>query len=157
MLEESERHQRGTGGQEEAVPQSQRYSRRARGTPVGPEVLLQSPRHPVRSPEQPFRPECGFGRLVVFALIAAVTVHAVRVEHHLELVAGLLQGVHEQQGVLVMDVVISRAVGEAQGSGKGSVARLPVGRGRLRPCLRHRLRNCSRSRFRNRNSHRRRS
>ena len=144
-------------GTREGREGKRKQSRRTRGASTEPEVLLQSPRHPVRSPEQPFRPECGFGRLVVFALIAAVTVHAVRVEHHLELVAGLLQGVHEQQGVLVMNIVISRAVGEAQGSRKGSVARLPVGRGKLRPCLGHRLRNCSRSRLRNRNSHRRRS
>ena len=64
--------------------------------------------------QQPLCPEGRFGGLVVFTLVAAVAVHAVGIEHHLELAAGLLQGVHQQQGVLIVHVVVAGAVGQAQ-------------------------------------------
>ena len=48
------------------------------------------------------------------ALVAAVAVHPVRVDHQFELGAGLLQGIGKHQGVLEMDIVVTGAVSQLQ-------------------------------------------
>ena len=50
----------------------------------------------------------------VGSLVAAVAVHAVRVDHEIETLSGLLEGVNELEGILEMDVVVTGAVGEFQ-------------------------------------------
>lgn len=45
---------------------------------------------------------------------AAVAVHSVRVYHEVELLAGLLKGIDELEGVLEMHIVIAGTMGELQ-------------------------------------------
>ena len=48
----------------------------------------------------------------MLSLLAAVSVHSVRIYHQIELTAGLLKGVHQLEGVLEVNVVVTRAVGQ---------------------------------------------
>ena len=48
------------------------------------------------------------------ALVAAVAVEAVGVEHQFEVLAGFLEGVNQEQSVLIVDIVVTGAVGEAE-------------------------------------------
>ena len=51
--------------------------------------------------------------MVVFegmgALVAAVAVEAVGVEHQFEVLAGFLEGVNQEQSVLIVDIVVTGA------------------------------------------------
>lgn len=47
-------------------------------------------------------------------MVAAVAVHAVRINHQLEFLAGFLEGVHQLEGALEMDIVITCAVGNLE-------------------------------------------
>lgn len=60
---------------------------------------------------QVVEPEGVVGVLEMGALIAAVAVHSVWVDHKVEAFAVAVEGVQELEGVLVMDVVIAGAVG----------------------------------------------
>ena len=59
-------------------------------------------------------PEGVVGVLEVGALVAAVAVHAVWVDHEVEAFAVAVEGVYKQKGVLVVDVVVAGAVGQFQ-------------------------------------------
>ena len=59
---------------------------------------------------QVVEPEGVVGVLEVRALVAAVAVHAVRVDHEVEAFAVAVEGVYEQKGVLVVDVVVAGRV-----------------------------------------------
>ena len=48
------------------------------------------------------------------ALVAAVAVHAVRVDHEVEFLSCLLHGIQKLEGILVMDIVITGAVCQLQ-------------------------------------------
>ena len=48
----------------------------------------------------------------VVALVAIVAVHAVRVDHEVELLAFTVEDIQELEGVLVMDVVVTGTVGQ---------------------------------------------
>ena len=48
------------------------------------------------------------------ALITIVAMHAVRVDHEVELLAGAVEGIQELERILVVDVVVSGAVGQLQ-------------------------------------------
>lgn len=50
--------------------------------------------------------------LEVGALVAAVAVHSVWVDHKVEAFAVAVEGVQELEGVLVVDVVVAGAVGQ---------------------------------------------
>ena len=50
----------------------------------------------------------------VVALVAVIAVHAVRVDHEVELLAFAVEDITELEGVLVMDVVVTGAVGQFQ-------------------------------------------
>ena len=62
-------------------------------------------------PFQVFQPESIVGILVVEALVAAVAVHAVGIDHEVEVRTDPMEGVDELQGVLVVDVVVAGAMG----------------------------------------------
>ena len=64
--------------------------------------------------EQPFEPEGAVVLQGVGALVATVAVEAVGINHEIEMPAGLLEGVDEDEGVLEVDVVVAGAVGEAE-------------------------------------------
>ena len=55
-------------------------------------------------------PESVVGVLEVGALVAAVAVHAIRVDHKVEAFVVAVEGVHEKKGVLVVDVVVAGRV-----------------------------------------------
>ena len=59
-------------------------------------------------------PEVVVGLLEVGALVAAVAVEAVWVDHEVELLAGFVESVQELKGVLVMDVIVTCAMGQFQ-------------------------------------------
>jgi len=61
---------------------------------------------------QILEPEVLVGRVEVGALIAAVAVHAVRIDHEFEIGPLTLQGVYELQGILEVHVVVSGSVGD---------------------------------------------
>ena len=72
---------------------------------------------------QVFQPEGAVGFLEVVALIAVVAVHAVGVDHEVEVLSRLVQGIQELEGVLVVDVVVTGAVSQFQhyrSGGRGS-------------------------------------
>ena len=69
---------------------------------------------PALLPFQVMQPESTVLRTEVFSLIAAVTVHAVRINHEIEFLACLLESVYELQGILEMYIVISCTVGQLQ-------------------------------------------
>ena len=48
----------------------------------------------------------------VVALVAVVAVHAVRVDHEVELLAFTVEGIQELEGVLVVDIIISCTMGQ---------------------------------------------
>ena len=50
--------------------------------------------------------------LEVFALVAVVAVHAVGVDHEVEVLAGFVKGVEELEGILMVNVVVTGAVSE---------------------------------------------
>lgn len=50
----------------------------------------------------------------VGALVAAVAVETVGVNHQFEMFACFLEGIDEDEGVLEVDVVVTGAVGEAE-------------------------------------------
>ena len=60
---------------------------------------------------QVLKPKGVVGVLEVGALVAAVAVHSVWVDHKVEAFAVAVEGVQELEGVLVMDVVVAGAVG----------------------------------------------
>ena len=60
---------------------------------------------------QVLEPEGVVGVLEVGALVAAVAVHAVWVDHEVKAFAVAVEGVQELEGVLVVDVVVAGAVG----------------------------------------------
>ena len=64
--------------------------------------------------EEMTEPEFAVGILEVGALVATVAVHSVRVDHEVELFACFLEGVDEEEGVLVVYVVVTCAVGDFQ-------------------------------------------
>lgn len=51
------------------------------------------------------------------ALIAAVAVHAVGIDHKVEVGADAMEGVDKLQGVLVVDVIVSGAVSDLEHDG----------------------------------------
>ena len=59
-------------------------------------------------------PEVVVGLLEVGALVAAVAVEAVWVDHEVELLAGFVESVEELEGILVVDIVITCAMGQFQ-------------------------------------------
>ena len=61
---------------------------------------------------QVVEPEGVVGVLEVGALVAAVAVHAVWVDHEVEAFAVAMEGIQEQEGVLMVDVVVAGAVGQ---------------------------------------------
>ena len=50
----------------------------------------------------------------VVALITIVAMHAVRVDHEVELLAGTMEDIQKLEGILMMDVVVSGAVSQLQ-------------------------------------------
>ena len=61
-----------------------------------------------------FEPEFVVGILEMIALIAVIAVHAVRIDHEVELLAGTMEDIQKLEGILMMDVVVSGAVGQFQ-------------------------------------------
>ena len=61
-----------------------------------------------------FQPEGVVGLKEVVALIAAVTMHAVRVDHELEFLTCAMKGIQELECILVMNIVIACAMGQFQ-------------------------------------------
>ena len=64
--------------------------------------------------EEVLLPEGVVGFEEVVSLVAIVAMHAVRVDHEVELLAFAVEGIKELEGVLVMDVVVTGAVGQFQ-------------------------------------------
>ena len=60
------------------------------------------------------QPELVVGFEEVRALVAMVAMHAVRIDHEVELLAGAVEGIQKLESVLVVDVVVSGAVGQLQ-------------------------------------------
>ena len=65
-------------------------------------------------PAEVAEPEFVVGILEVGALVAVIAVHSVRIDHKVEFLAGFMHCIQKLQGVLVVDIVVSSAVGEFQ-------------------------------------------
>ena len=61
-----------------------------------------------------FEPELAVGGVEVGALVTAVAVHAVRVDHEIELLTGLVHSVKELECVLVVNIVVTCTVSQFQ-------------------------------------------
>ena len=59
------------------------------------------------SATEEFEPEFLVGVVEMFALIATVTMHAVRIDHQFHLLAFALDLVQELKGILMMDIVVT--------------------------------------------------
>ena len=60
------------------------------------------------------QPELVVGFEEVVALVAIVAVHAVWIDHEVELLAFAVEGIQKLKGVLVVNVVVTGAVGQLQ-------------------------------------------
>ena len=57
-------------------------------------------------------PELMVGIKEVVSLITTITVHSVRIDHEVELLAFLVEGVEKLEGVLMVHIVVSCTVSE---------------------------------------------
>ena len=61
-----------------------------------------------------FEPELAVGGVEVGALVTAVAMHAVRVDHEIELLTGLVHSVKELECVLVVNIVVTCTMSQLQ-------------------------------------------
>ena len=59
-------------------------------------------------------PEFVVGILEMLALIAPVAVHSVRIDHKVELPAGLVHSIKELESVLMMHIIVTCTVGQLE-------------------------------------------